>query len=58
MANKIIIELEIEGNTEDALQAVKLALDGGVLQDEINDYDTDGRLPLEVTSATSKFVGA
>src|SRR4029077_19537934 len=36
---KITIELEIEGTEDDAMSAVEMALDGGWLQESVNDYE-------------------
>ena len=47
---KIIIELEIEGNTDHAYDVVDRILDQGVLQDAIHEYCGHDR-PLKVTSA-------
>jgi len=51
---KVIIELEIEGDLQDALDVVDALLENGVPQDEINDHEYPDRGPLHVTSATCR----
>lgn len=46
---RIIIELDIDGDATEAMDAVDAALDSGLLQDAIN---SDA---IEVTSALSRF---
>ena len=53
--SKFIIEIEIDGDEDAASAAIDSALDAGVLQDYINDYDHDEG-PLEVSSAVVKGV--
>lgn len=50
---KIIIELEIEGDVDDAFHVVDKVLDAGVFQDAINEYEHGGD-SVVVTSAVSR----
>jgi len=53
---KIIIELEIEGNPEQAFATVDGLLDAGTLQDAIYEAEDYGNGRLAVTSAIVRFV--
>jgi hypothetical protein len=46
----IVIELEIDGDEQDAADVVDRVLDTGILQDAINDHEFDAG-PVRVTSA-------
>ena len=48
---KVIIELEIKGDAEDALTVVENLLDNGVPQDSINDHDCEDAGELKVKNA-------
>jgi hypothetical protein len=48
---KILIELEIEGDPQDAYHVVDAMLDNGCPQDDINDHEHDDAGPLRVKSA-------
>jgi hypothetical protein len=56
MSCKITIELEIDGNPDEALYVVSELLDAGQLQDAINDHDFDvGK--VQVVSALARQDG-
>lgn len=54
MTCRILITLEVEGDRGTAVAAVDAALDDGLLQDAINEYESDDG-PVHVESALSQF---
>ncbi len=50
----LVITLVIEGNEDDTLQGVDDLLDAGLLQDAINDHDSDAG-PLRVLTALCRL---
>lgn len=52
MKTKVIIELLVDGDPSDVAQALDLALDEGVLQDAINEYE-DATLEVESAVVTT-----
>lgn len=56
MSCKILIELEIDGDPQDALTVVETMLDNGDPQDTINAHEHEAAGPLHVTSATCRLL--
>ncbi len=55
MKTKLIVEITIAGDPSDAYQVLNKVLDSGVLQDAINDYESDGA-KLRVTSIMARVL--
>lgn len=51
---RIVIEMEIEGEYEDAYAVIDALLDNGIPQDEINNHENEDAGPLKVLSASVK----
>jgi hypothetical protein len=54
--SKLVIEMEIEGDPQDAFDVVNAMLDNGDPQDTINNHENEEAGPLHVVSAVVKIL--